>query len=506
MTLADPKEKRAIHWEKGTLVGRIAISVLAVLALVLVSSTIAVIASFHSRSVVQILHQSLGSTRAAEELEISLLEQRGVVAAYMLDGGNKRRLEDLTKAQEAFNLWLRKSRELASDSTQRKLLDELESLYERYLNKRNKVVELYDAGETREATELLLNDVNQLYSEAYVVCEEIISNNEELVDQAKSFADRATLVEFWLMIGAVAISVLLTGVLLQSLYFGILRPLRSMIQDARSFQLESSGLTLQSPDDELRALGFYLQRMMTDVTVARTTLIEHSERLRQSESLASVGKLASCVAHEIRNPLTAINMWLYSAEQSIATRSHLKDMISKARNETNRLEQVVQHFLEFAKPPDLNRTSTNLREIVGRSLELLRPAITEKEVEIQPQFSDNDPCISADANQLTQVITNLLMNAIDASNSGQIIQVQMEQCDAMDAKWQVVRVTDFGGGINEETRERIFEPFFTTKTDGTGLGLCIAANIMARHRGRLVLECSDKNGTVFSLWLPMDGI
>jgi nitrogen-specific signal transduction histidine kinase len=81
----------------------------------------------------------------------------------------------------------------------------------------------------------------------------------------------------------------------------------------------------------------------------------------------------------------------------------------------------------------------------------------------------------------------------------------MEQCDAMDAKWQVVRVTDYGGGINEETRDRIFEPFFTTKTDGTGLGLCIAANIMARHRGRLVLECSDSNRTVFSVWLPMDG-
>lgn len=490
---------------KGKLVKRIAFSVLAILALVLVSSCVAVVAAFRSRSVVQTLNQSLLYTRAAEELEISLLEQRGVAAAYLLDHGNPRRLAELPKAQDAFDVWLSKSRELTGDSNQQLLLNELESVYDRYIESRNKVVELFDNGEDRKATILLLDDVNRLYSEAYVVCEKIISNNEAIVDQAIRAVDRSTRLEFWLVLITVFASALLTAWLLRLLFSGILQPLRIMIQEASSFQLESGGLAVRSPDDELRAIGFYLQRLMSDVTDARSTLIEHRERLRHSESLASVGKLAACVAHEIRNPLTAIKMWLFSASQSLGNRTPQREMISKSLEELNRLEQVVQHFLEFARPPELRLERICINELIHRSLELAGPMIVEKEIRLDLKLPTESVSVEVDANQLTQVITNLLMNAVDASVPAQSIEIQLESRELYERQWQVIRITDFGTGISETNRERIFEPFFTTKVEGTGLGLCIAANIMGRLRGQLKLEPSDLRCTVFSVWIPTNG-
>ncbi len=110
----------------------------------------------------------------------------------------------------------------------------------------------------------------------------------------------------------------------------------------------------------------------------------------------------------------------------------------------------------------------------------------------------------ADADQFKQVLINLLDNAVEATNEDGEIQISINTaCEADDRTMVVVRVRDSGQGMPQDVRERIFEPFYTTKENGTGLGLCIAVQIMARHGGRLVLESSTERGTAFAVWIPI---
>ena len=114
------------------------------------------------------------------------------------------------------------------------------------------------------------------------------------------------------------------------------------------------------------------------------------------------------------------------------------------------------------------------------------------------------PPVMADADQLKQVLINVLDNAVEATNEDGEIQITIDTgCEPDDRSMVVVRVQDTGRGMPQDVRERIFEPFYTTKDDGTGLGLCIAAQIMARHGGRLVLESSTRRGTTFAVWIPI---
>lgn len=480
--------------------------VLAILTLVIASSVVSIIASARSRSVVATLHQSLLSTRAAEELEIALLEQRGVVAAYILNEGASQRLGELDRSQQAFDDWLAKARELVVLEEQAALLRELEVVYDRYTERRKRVVELYDTGAKSAATELLLVDVNQQYQQAYMLCEEIIAKNELVVDRAIHRADRESRGEFWIVFTIATLCAFLSVSVLWLLFYRVLRPLRRMIHQARDFQFQTSGAALRSPQDEMRAIGFHLQQLMMEVKDARTTLQVHSEQLVQFENLASVGKLASCVAHEIRNPLTAVKMWLFSIRESLPPEATQRSMIDLVWKEIHRLEHIVKHFLEFSRPPQLEKVKDCVQDLIHGALEVVKPFMIEKEVAVDLSLPVNSCQTHVDSGQIMQVISNLLFNAVDASSSGKSIEVTLCSQEHLGTAWHVLRVIDHAGGIAESVKPRIFDPFFTTKEHGSGLGLCIAASIMARHDGRLLLDRSDSQATVFSVWLPADQV
>lgn len=481
---------------------RITITVVAILLLVMASSVLSVLSTLRSRSTVLALKPILFSTVAAEELEIALLEQRGVVASYILEGGSSLRLEDLRKPQQAFDDWLVKAREFSGVPEQTELLGELDTVYDRYMTSRAEVVRLYDSGHHTDAIHLLLDDVQKLYQEAYVLCEKVISNNERFTEQTSVQFDRSTQHELGWVATISLVSILLALCLLGQFFFSILKPLRVIVAELHGFQFEPSGMALRLPNDEMRAVGFYLRRLMSDVAEARTSLAEQRARMVQTENLAMVGKLAACVAHEIRNPLTAIKMWIFSAHESLPAQATQLVTLDKVSREIERLEHVVQHFLEFARPPQLHRMQVSVGQLIARSLEIVEPALIEKELSLSIDCPEPSPESRVDSEQITQVLSNLLFNAVDASLPGAAIAVEVQCVTLGDGIWHVIRVRDQASGIDEEGRQRIFEPFFTTKGQGTGLGLCIAANIMARHGGRVQLDHSDSSGTVFSVWLP----
>ena len=487
-----------------TLANKVSLSVAGVLGLAVLSSLAALLSSWHVRSLMlRTVNENLASVRAAEELEIALLEQRGFVSSYLLDGGNRDWLVKLGKRKNRFGEWLDLAYETAHTPKEREILGELEKVYEQYDVERDDVVALYDGGDVAGAEQRFVREVNRLYDQAYNLCEDFISSNERYVELAMARVRRQIQWVSWAVSGCVVLTISLGAALLWLFFFGVVFPLRAVVADARGFAGDTAPQDGGLPTDELREVGGYLRTLMTDVTDTRTTLERSRGRLREAERLASVGKLAASVAHEIRNPLTSMRMWLFSIQKEVGGEPALDHKFEIVSEEIRRLENIVRNFLEFSRPPELTLRVESISRLLDETLELAEPRIVDRKIRLVRDDAPNLPPVLVDREQLRQVLINLLNNATEAtSESGRISVAARAESDPDGRTMVVVRVSDTGVGMLEEVRQRVFEPFFSTKDEGTGLGLCIAARIMARHEGRLVVESSSEAGTTLAVYLP----
>lgn len=450
---------------------------------------------------------NVSSVRAAAELEIALLEQRGLVSSHILDNGNTAWLGELARKKSEFDRLLRKAEGTAHTQSERRILRELQDVYRLYDRKRDQVIELYGEGETARAAALLVGEVSELYRNAYDLCEGIIAENERYIalrqEKARAEIRRAT--------AGVAVVVALTlagGLALLAIFFrGVWKPLRQMADDARSFSRGGSPVSDPAPPgDDLRAVGYYLRSLMSDVSETQSDLERSRAQLLDSEKLATIGRLAASVGHEIRNPLTSLKMRLFSIRQSIGGDPEVEEDLRVVSEEINHLESTIRNFLEFSRPPDLTLAPHDVGRLIDKTMELCGHWLRVRGVQVEIESTAGFPPVLADSEQIKQVFLNLFRNAAEAMEQGGTIRLSMSESVARGGQQMVVvRVRDEGAGVAAEARERIFEPFFSTKQDGTGLGLCIAARIMSQHGGRLELEPPDCGGAAFSVWIPVAG-
>lgn len=487
-----------------TLGKTVSLLVAGVVVLALANSLVAVLSSWSvGRSLYRTVNENLPSVRAAEELEIALLEQRGFVSYYLLDG-NRAWLEQLERREGNFHEWLERARRTENSAQEVAILDRLEEVYTAYDRVRSEVVALQDRGATDTAKSLLTNEASALHREAYLLCESYIRENEASVNRASENARRELR---WVAatVGACAvITVLLSAALLRVFYVGVALPVRAMIDEAHSFLGGKPTRDRQRDSDELRAVGVYLRNLMSDVTDARTTLERSRQQLRNAEKLAAVGKLAASVAHEIRNPLTAIKMWLFSLQKAVGGNAELDSKFQIITEEIRRLEDIVRSLLEFSRPPEVRLSAVSLCQIVDATLKLMEPRFSEWEVIVERRELAGLPPVLADGEQLRQVLINVLNNALEAAGRGGRIEVSTASEVTGDGRpTAVVRIRDNGNGMPEDVAARVFEPFFSTKDQGVGLGLAIAARIMEQHHGRLALEATNSEGSTFAMYVPV---
>ena len=237
----------------------------------------------------------------------------------------------------------------------------------------------------------------------------------------------------------------------------------------------------------------------------RMKLVESHAIIQQQEKLASLGVLAAGVAHEIRNPLTAIKARLFTQQKKLKAASpELEDAIVIG-NEINRLENIVKDVLQFARPSEprlaLLPAVTALREV----RDLLGPQLEKNSIQLILE-SVNGAMVRADLQQLKQVLINLVQNAAESIGKDGRITLR-ERLDTTRLGGQptpvvILEVADTGRGISPEVQERLFDPFFSTKEGGTGLGLSIAARIMQKHGGALEFQTQVNHGTTFGIVLP----
>ena len=221
-----------------------------------------------------------------------------------------------------------------------------------------------------------------------------------------------------------------------------------------------------------------------------------NESLRRSERLKSLGEMAAGMAHEVKNPLAAIR----SSAQIITERVSGKEaqFAQIIVSEVDRLNRVVNEFLDYARPAPLKREPALLSGLLNSCLELLAPVIKQAGVTIKRAYPQGEHRVSADQNQLRQVFLNLILNAVQAMRTGGQMTLGVRQ----ESGSTRVVVRDTGPGIPSDKLRQVFEPFYSTKPGGTGLGLPIAQRIVAEHGGRLVVESKPGEGTTATMILP----
>lgn len=481
-----------------TLVGVVSLGAMASAEALLVAREI-------GRVYTETVSSNMASIRAAEELELALLEQRGLVSSHIMSHGDPHWLAELEEKKAAFAMWQRRAVDSAHTPEEHALLAELATVYEKYDDRREEVIRLYTHGETDRATEILLVEVNALYRQAYAICEGFLAANERYIAENSQHAS-AVFRRASVVVAVLFVLTLLCGAGVFILFFrGVLRPLRQMAADAQAFsggERPSGGPG--SPDDELRAVGYHLRSLMSNVTETQSSLDRSRDQLMSAEKLSSLGRLGASICHEIRNPLTAIEMHLFSIQQAVKDRSELADDFRVVSEQIEHLENTVHNFLEFSRPPLPSMKPHDVHRLLDKTLELCGRWLDERGVSVERVGPTDLPPVMVDSEQIKQTFLNLFRNAAEAMVEGGTITISTNAENTAGGRGLiVVRIKDTGPGVPEAVRERILEPFFSTKPDGTGLGLCIAARIMAQHDGRLELEPPNGGGACFAVWLPV---
>jgi len=248
------------------------------------------------------------------------------------------------------------------------------------------------------------------------------------------------------------------------------------------------------------------------LTVAYQELSEYDQRLRkneeqliQAEKLTSLGQLAASIAHEVNNPLAGVLVYTQLLAKKLAGDTLPKevalDYLSKMESELTRSTRLVRNLLDFARQSEPALRQVNSNEVINRAFTLVAHQAKLQNIQVIKELDPSLPKLVADFDQLQQVCTNLILNAVQAMPEGGRLTLHT----SADDNQVKIEIQDTGCGISPENMRKLFTPFFTTKEKGkgVGLGLAIAHGIIQRHRGSIEVQSKEGEGTTFIIYLPL---
>jgi two-component system NtrC family sensor kinase len=285
------------------------------------------------------------------------------------------------------------------------------------------------------------------------------------------------------------------------------RPVRALCEKARRVGRGdfSSVVTLYQHDE--------LSELAGEMNAMSDRLLGTMAQLRHADRLAIVGTLASGVAHELGTPLNVVAARADMVASGEATPEEARDYARVIVEATDRMTATIRRLLQFARRGGAQKGRRDLKELVRESVELLRPLARKRSVDLTVLPSATDAVANVDGGQIQQVITNLLMNAIQAMPGGGTVEIAVDRGRGQppvdvgggDVEYLRLGIKDEGQGIDPEHLPHIFEPFFTTKDvgEGTGLGLAVTYGIIREHGGWVTVKSARGEGSTFSVFLPL---
>jgi len=453
------------------------------------------------RNLSELLAQHIAGVRASEKLEIALREMRAVLTHFLITH-DPRHLQALPALRQETTARLREADRLANTAREQELVRRIEMGYE-------KLTQLFGQVQVRGTGKNDFNDVvNRMDS---LITDEILPPAHEYLTFNEDMAERAS-EENRVIAGRVVLALVLLGVCggAAGVLTGyvVARHMRQTIiqldvpiRDAAGKLSEVVGPITVSTAKGLADLEGGLRRIAREVGTVIGRLQSSQREMLRREQLAAVGQLAAGMAHELRNPLTAMKILVQSSHGPADDGGLTRRDLEVLEEEIVRMEGAIRTFLDFARPPQLEKRPIELRGIIEQTLTLVSARAQRQGAVLESALPGGPLVLEADVGQMRQVLLNLLVNALDAVPGGGTIRVEasLERADG----WLVLRVGDTGEGLPPNADERIFEPFFSTKETGIGLGLPISRQIIEAHGGSI--EASDRpgGGAVFTCRLPL---
>jgi signal transduction histidine kinase len=358
--------------------------------------------------------------------------------------------------------WLRSKEKNFATPVERERFKQLEAAYATFMDRVNGLTPQSAAQQSRESFATAYEQLRAASQPLLKLCDQMVNADHDQFDIFLRSSDQTLLSLQRLLLLSLLLLVALAVALAVAVYRGMIAPLRAELSQSKAI-------------------------------------------IERQEKLAALGTLGAGVAHEIRNPLTAIKFRLFSLMEALPAGFADNEDARTISEELNRLDRIVTDFLQFARPsePDLTRVPAEriLEEVAGFMRPQLEPSgISLKLDVLQPAW------IAADTHQLKQVLINLVQNSADSIGKNGTIILRLRKGQAsFGGKLRaaaVVSVEDNGKGIPIGVQKRLFDPFFTTKEEGTGLGLAIAARIVEKHGGLLSYKTEVNRGTIFQIVLP----
>jgi len=482
-------------WKGLTLRGRIYTILTALVFITLMGGLVMIWYTYRMEGLLtSIIDKNLAAYQAAEGLEAALVNQKGFVSYYFLDG-NTEWLEQLKEYRQIFKDRLKDVRSLIENESQKNTIVGIEKEYSLYIAGKDRVIAHYRAGD-REIGAELHKKVRNRFFKILEFCEKLKTIHTERIALVRQ-SSHSQAIKLRIIAGAaVVVGFSLAIVLAFVLVYHILKPVRRLTIEA-----DREGGAIES-NNEISTLRRSVEGLLEDVDQTQSELERSREHLLQAEKMAMVGRLAAGMAHSIRNPFTSVKMRLFSLSRGLDLTETQKDDFNVIAEEIRHIDQIVQNFLEFSRPPKLKMQTIYPSTVVDHTLQLLEHRLKSYDVDIIVNRNRFMPVVEADPEQLKEVLVNIIVNACEAMTKGGTVTLEEDVIIERHGQTAIIRICDTGPGITESIRDRVFQPFFTTKDEGTGLGLSIAARIIEEHGGRLNVTSEEGKGASFVIALP----
>ena len=446
-----------------------------------------------------ILSHNVSSLRAAQRLEMSAQKLRLHSLMYLIDP-NPELKQTIDNDQQEFETWLQKATRTAVTAEEQAAVANIGDGYNRFRESLGglKALAERDGGRSDLRAFAATGPVRWVVEP----CEEYAQLNESQMNRTAEQSNRMTeqLQLVMLLLGVVApLGGVVSG-------YGIARGLsRSLyklsvhVQDMAHHLDWEVGAVQLLPDGDFQLLDWQLQKVVNRVAEVTEQLQLQQQEILRAQQLAAVGQLAAGVAHEVRNPLTAIKMLVEAALRPVQPRPFTLDNLRVIDREVRRLEQTVQGFLDFARPPALQPLPIDLRKLFRHAAELIGARARQQRVKVEITVPSEPVIGLVDHGRLSTVIVNLFLNALDAMPGGGTLSARLSHGPSRAIRFTVA---DTGTGIPLEVFPRLFTPFVSSKPTGSGLGLSICKRVVEDHGGRITAENVPSGGARFTVTLP----
>jgi len=285
----------------------------------------------------------------------------------------------------------------------------------------------------------------------------------------------------------------------------ITRPLKKLVEGTVKISRGDFSQTIDiQSHDEIGELSRSFNEMSRHLRRSRKQAEEAHRKLIQAEKLASIGRMAAGIAHEIRNPLTSIK---FNIQKVFANEGLGDDEISQLEISQEGIKQIeifIKELLDFTRVSEMNMDQFSMEMILDESIKMVLDALELKKIRVIRNYEKDLPTVKADGNKLRQVFVNLLQNAHDAVKEGGLIEVGIFHLQRRSCHTVKVEIADNGCGIPEKQWNTVFESYYTTKSSGFGLGLANARKIVELHKGTIRVKKKSGDGTLFEVVIPCE--